>query len=286
MSYAHPEALVDVEWLHDNMDSETIRIIDATYCMPAAATSGHDAFADAHIPGALHLDIDAVANTKSPYAHTFPSLSTFERHASTLGITNDHHVIVYDRANSASAAARVWWLFRCFGHKRVSVLNGGFTAWQRSAMPVQTGEATATPASFEGTFQKSLVWQLQEMRAHFQNNGETQILDVRSPERFAGTAAEPWPVQNTGHMPKALNIPFLDFIDADTGFYKDGEDIRAICDAAQLNIDQPIVCSCGSGVTACVAAVALFLIGHQNAAIYDGSWAEWGNEKGAPIISA
>jgi thiosulfate/3-mercaptopyruvate sulfurtransferase len=211
-----------------------------------------------------------------------PSPEKFAAAVSEMGIGNDDHVVVYDTQGLFSAA-RVWWMFRVFGHDRVSVLDGGLPAWKAAGLPVTDAPPRAKPAQFEARFRPELVADLARMRA-IVAQGDAQILDNRSADRFHMRVPEPRPNVRAGHMPGARSLPMGALLDAD-GRLLPGDALRRVLREANVDPAAPSVCSCGSGVTACIAALALHTLGHDAVAVYDGSWTEWGGRQDTPIES-
>jgi thiosulfate/3-mercaptopyruvate sulfurtransferase len=257
-------------------DNESIRLIDASYAVPGGTAASKAAFEKDHLPGAVFFDTDAIADRSSDLPHMLPSAAEFARTVESLGIGSNDTVVVYDQTGIALAAARAWWMFRVFGQDRVCVLNGGLPAWRKAGQPLESGQANpASPARFEARYRPDLVRGAADMAAQ----GMT-VIDARSAERYAGLVPEPRPGLRQGHIPGSLNIPFASLIGAD-GRLLDGPDL-----AKRLTVPStdPVAVYCGSGLTACVPALAFFVIGKQNVSVYDGSWAEWGQESGHRAI--
>jgi thiosulfate/3-mercaptopyruvate sulfurtransferase len=269
--------LIEPTALNDLIGQPHVRLLDASYAISTAGGTPFDAWLGARIDHAQFFDIDAVADRKSSLPHMLPTPDEFAAAVSALGISNDDHVIVYDQTGIAMAAARVWWTFRVFGHDNVSVLNGGLPAWRAAYLPLNT--EPPRPVAVPGRFTASLRPEMVRSKAQVMDTlrtSETVVVDARSPERFAGLAGEPRPGLRSGHIPGSLNLPFTGLLDPETGGLR-GETALA----PLLSVLEPyedIVSSCGSGVTACVLALAMYRTGRKNVAIYDGSWAEWGQQ--------
>ncbi|MGD8862234.1 MAG: 3-mercaptopyruvate sulfurtransferase [Myxococcales bacterium] len=272
------QALVGTDWLHERLGE--VRVLDGSWHLPSTGRSADAEFADEHIPGAQRFDIDAVADASSSLPHMLPAPEQFAAAVSAMGIGNDDHVVVYDTQGLFSAA-RVWWMFRVFGHERVSVLDGGLPAWKAKGHPVTAELAQITPTRFEARFRPELVADLERVR-DIVADGSAQILDNRSADRFHMRVPEPRPHVRAGRMPGATNLPMGDLLD-EGGRLLRGERLRRVLGEAGVDPTAPSVCSCGSGVTACVAALALYTLGHESAAVYDGSWTEWGSRDDTPI---
>jgi len=257
-------ALITPQDLHVRLSApNTIRLIDASYPprydMPV-------------IGNAQAFDIDAVANHDSPLPHTLPSAEDFAAAVGEMGIGNDDEVIVYDQSGMAMAAARVWWMFRVFGHSNVKVLNGGLPLWHKLGLPLHHPAPPPAPVSYTALLNKDLFVQRDEVLASL-DNPSVVIADARPAERFAGSAADIRPGMPSGHIPGSTSLPYGSLLDPTTGMIRETD---ARIDAILRSSPERIVASCGSGVTAGVIALAFFEAGREDVAIYGGSWAEWG----------
>ena len=262
-------ALISPEELLTKLDS--VKLIDASYGLPPS---------NARIGNAVDFDIDEIADLNSPFDHTLPSPAFFAEKVSQLGISNTDHIVVYDRMGMAVAAARVWWMFRTFGHDNVQVLDGGLPAWIRAGFPLQTKTETLPAAgNFTARFRPELHKKTADILANLTDKNFT-VLDARDAKRYSGEAPEPRPGVESGHIPGALNTPFQSLIDPATGRFKTPEALAA--SLAAVDRTKPVAISCGSGVTACVVAIGLYQLGHKDAAIYGGSWTEWGGNADLP----
>jgi thiosulfate/3-mercaptopyruvate sulfurtransferase len=229
----------------------------------------------------VFFDIDDVAEPGTSLPHMIPTAERFAATMAERGIGNDDRVIVYD-ANGLSSAGRAWWMLRLFGHENVALLDGGLPKWRAEGRPLETVARAIPPRHFTARFDPSLVRAKEAVRANIASALE-QLVDARAAGRFEGTAPETWPGRRSGHIPGSRNVPFDWVTDAQTHQLKSADELHRLFEAAGVRLDRPVVASCGSGVTACALAFALHLIGHPGAAVYDGSWSEWGLPGDTPI---
>ena len=278
-----PESpLVSADWLINHLNAPDVRVLDATWFMPDAGKTGKKAYQAQHIPGARFFDIDDVADTDSTLPHMLPPPEKFASRARKMGLGDGHRIVCYDQ-NGFCASARAWWMFRVMGHDDVTVLDGGFDAWRAAGGPLEDLPPVVTAdRHFTVHMRSDLVRSLDQMKAVSQD-GAMQILDSRSAERFAGAAEEPRPNTRRGHIPGSHNLHYRDLI-ADDGRMKSVDELKALFEKAGIDLARPIVNTCGSGVSASIEALAQAVVGVDDAAVYDGSWAEWGAESaGTPI---
>jgi thiosulfate/3-mercaptopyruvate sulfurtransferase len=283
MTASTKDPLVTTDWLAAHLADPDVRIVDASFKLPGVTPLPKDDYLRAHIPGAVFFDVDAVSDRENPLPHMFPGAAQFGRDVGALGIGNDDAVVVYD-AGGWVAGPRAWWMFRSFGHDKVRVLDGGLKKWIAEGRPTGSGAVSVKPATFKATFDPKRVRTMQEMVANLDNQAE-QVIDARASDRFEGRAAEPRPGLRPGHIPSSRNVPYNRLFDAATGTMKPLSELLAAFSDAGIKLDAPIVTSCGSGVSAAVLTLALYRLGVENPALYDGSWSEWGLPGGPPVAS-
>jgi thiosulfate/3-mercaptopyruvate sulfurtransferase len=281
MPYAHPEALVSTEWLAAHLADPHVRVLDSSFKQPGIAPTAHEDYDAGHIPGAVFFDIDDVAEPGTSLPHMIPSAERFAAKMAERGIGNTDKVIVYD-ANGLSSAGRAWWLLRLFGHDNVALLDGGLPKWKAEGRPLETIVPAIPVRQFTARFDPALVRDKAAVLANAASKRE-QVVDARATGRFDGSAEETWPGRRRGHIPGSRNLSFDQMTNPQTKQLKSAEELRKLFAEAGVALNKPIVTSCGSGVTACALAFGLYLIGHERAAIYDGSWSEWGLPDGPPI---
>ena len=284
MSDAHPDSLVSTQWLAAHLGDAAVRILDCSFKMPGVTPLAADDYRARHIPGSVFFDIDAISDHASPLPHMLPSVADFAAATGRLGIGNDDRVVIYDTAGLVSAA-RGWWMLRAFGHARVAILDGGLPKWLAEGRPVTADIPSPPPRPYTAHFNPALVRDKARIMANLTAKTE-QVLDARTRDRFEGSAAEPWPGRRRGRIPDSLNLPYGKLTDPKTKTVVPVEELRRHFDEAGIEADKPIVTSCGSGVTACVLAFGLYLIGREDVAVYDGSWAEWGLPGATPVATS
>ena len=276
-----PSPLVDTAWLADHLDDPSVRLIDATYFLPDTGRDAAAEYATGHIPGAVFFDIDAIAHPSNPLPHMLPSPELFAEKVGALGIGNDDLVVSYD-SHGLFSAARAWWMFRVFGHDKVAVLDGGLPRWTGDGHAVDDRPVTPAPARFEARFRPELVRSADDVLANLSGGG-ARVVDVRSPGRFEGSEPEPRPECRSGHIPASTNLHYASLIDRETRKLLAPDDLKARFEETGLSGNGPFVASCGSGVTACLFALAKQVAGYDTVAIYDGSWTEWGSRDDLPV---
>jgi thiosulfate/3-mercaptopyruvate sulfurtransferase len=281
MAYANPDALVSTDWLAARLSAPDIRVVDGTYKMPGATPTAAQGYAAQHIPGAVFFDVDEIADTANPLPHMVPDAAKFAAKMRRLGLGDGNKIVVYDSFGLMSAA-RVWWMFRLFGHTDVAVLNGGLPKWLAEGRPVEGLTPASRERHFTARLNTLLVRDKEQVLSNIGSRRE-QLLDARSAARFEGTAPDPWPGRRAGHIPGSLNLDYTTLIDSGTKTVVDSEQLTALFTAAGVDLTRPVIASCGSGVTAGVLAFGLHLLGHRDISVYDGSWAEWGLPGDTPV---
>ena len=273
--------LIECDELERELHAPDLVIIDATWYLPSEDRNARETYLAEHIPGALFFDIDDIAQTNAALPHMMPSPEKFSSRMRKMGIGDGQRIVVYDREGLFSAP-RVWWTFRVMGAQDVSVLNGGLPKWRSEGRPLVMGEPSErTPRHFTSRHNLDLVRDLNDMKALIKDKS-ADVVDARARDRFAGTAPEPREGLRSGHMPGALNVPYGQVINGD-GTLKAADELHAIFSTAGVDPHKPVVTTCGSGITACVLALALSETGHRRTSVYDGSWAEWGANDSLPI---
>jgi len=278
----HTDPLVSCDWLAARLDAPDLRVVDATWFLPSDGRDAKALFAERRIPGAVFFDIDDIADKDTELPHMLPSPEKFASRMKKLGVGDGARVIVYDNQGLFSAA-RVWWSFRVMGHGDVAVLDGGFPAWERAGAPIETGAPNPrTERHFTPRLRTDLVRSLSDMRRALA--GGELVLDARPAARFRGEAPEPRAGLKSGHMPGAKSLPASGLVDAH-GMLRAPTELRGLFAAAGADPTTTAVCTCGSGVTAAIIALALARLGHWDAAVYDGAWAEWGARDDTPVTT-
>jgi thiosulfate/3-mercaptopyruvate sulfurtransferase len=270
--------LVSTDWLADHLSE--VRVVDASWYMPDEKREPAKEFEVAHIPGAVFFDIDGIADHATDLPHMMPTPGAFSRAVGALGIGDGETVVVYDGTGIFSAP-RAWWMLKAMGHRNVKVLDGGFPKWKREGRAVESGAAKPQSKFFTAIPKPAIMRDFDAVMGVVKDKS-AQLVDARSASRFKGEEAEPRAGVRGGHMPGALNVPWRGVLAAD-GTLKPKEELRAAF--AKIDLDQTIVTTCGSGISAAILMLALNEIGAGTVALYDGSWTEWGSRPEAPVVT-
>ena len=268
-----PRTLVSTEWLAAHLNDPDLRILDASWHMPASGRDAKAEYMAEHIPGARFFDIDEISDHRSALPHMAPPPEKFISRLRAMGVGDGHQVVIYDSTGIFSAP-RVWWTFRLMGKLDVAVLDGGLPKWKAEGREIEDLPPVVRDRHMTTQRQAHLVKDVSQV-ASASKLGDWQIVDARGAARFRGEVEEPRPGLRSGHIPGAKNTPFTEVLNAD-GTMKDEAGLRAAFEASGVDLTKPVITSCGSGVTAAILSLALERLGHRDHALYDGSWSEWG----------
>ena len=268
--------LVDTEWLNEKLGDPNMVVFDATWYLPGVQSDARQQYLEEHIPDSLFFDIDDISDLKTDLPHMLPDPKKFSNRMRRLGVGDGMTVVVYDHLDLFSAA-RAWWMFRAMGVEDVYVLNGGMRKWTDENRPVnEYPHRPRIERHFTAVPNTKIIATLDDVKAATAT-GVPQIVDARPKDRFLGTADEPRKGVRRGHIPNSISVPRTTLLNAD-GTLKDNDDLRETFLDAGVDLDKPVITTCGSGITAAIPLLALAQIGHEDHALYDGSWAEWGSD--------
>lgn len=273
------DSLVSTQWLAAEQGAPDLRVIDASWHLPGAGRDARAEYETAHIPGAAFFDLDAISDPDSALPHMMPGEARFAAAMRALGIGARDRIVIYDDS-PLHTAARAWWMLRSFGARDVAILDGGLARWTAEGRPLESGAAAPTPGRFAARLDAARIAGKADVAALI-GAGTYEIVDARSAARFAGAEPEPRPGLASGHMPGARNLPQGVLFNSDNMF-KRGPELRAAFAEAGVDLDRPMVTTCGSGVTAAVLLFGAHLLGKEDVRLYDGSWSEWGADPALP----
>lgn len=281
MKPADKSWLVETEWLSTQLGAPDLVVFDATWYIPGTNTDARQQYLDEHIPNSLFFDIDDISDLSTALPHMLPNPIKFSSRMRRLGVGDGMRIVVYDHLDLFSAA-RAWWMFRAMGLDEVYVLNGGWRKWTDEDRPVdEYPHRPRIERHFTARLNRSLIASLQDVIEATQTNS-AQIVDARPIERFKGIADEPRSGVRRGHIPGAISVPRTALLN-DNGTMKNNDDIKEVFLDAGVDLNKRVITVCGSGITAAVPLLALSQIGHEDHALYDGSWAEWGADNSLPL---
>ncbi len=282
MTYAHPEALVSTEWVAGHLDAPDVRIVDATWFMPGDERDARAIYEEAHIPGAVFFDVDEIADDSTDLPHMLPSPEKFSSRVRKLGLGDGVRIVVYDN-NGFMASHRVWWTFRAFGHADIAVMDGGLQKWLAEGRETEDLPPVPGERHFTARFDNTLVRNRDQVRANI-DSGRELTVDARPAGRFSGETPEPREGLASGHIPGSVSVPVTAVLQPNHfNTMRPADEISAVMADAGVRAGQPVITTCGSGITAATLAFALHLIGRDGVAVYDGSWTDWASHPDSPI---
>ncbi len=277
--------VIATDVLHAALDDPDLVVLDGSWYLGSMGRSAYDEYLAGHVPGALFFDLEAECDPASPTPHMMPSADRLAARMSARGIGTDQRIVVYDASGTMFSAARVRWMLRVAGHPRVAVLDGGLQGWQEAGGELTRTVTARSPSRFVAKPVPGLIRTWRDVRDALAD-GRTQVVDARSPDRFAGAAPEPRPGVRSGHIPGSRSLHYARLVDSGTGHLLPRRVLERLVTDAGLDPARPVIASCGSGVTACAVALAVELLGGGDVPVYDGSWAEWGSRGDLPVGTA
>ncbi len=269
------DALVTTEWLAGELRASDLRIVDATYFLPADDRDPAADYERAHIPGAVFMNLAELADTSADLPMMLPTAEKFASRMQSLGLGDGSRIVLYDDS-PLHTSARAWWMLRTFGAHDVAILDGGLAKWRAEGRDLASGKKQLRHRHFTVWADREGVRNLDQIKANI-DSGAEQVIDARSAARFTGEQADPRPATHAGHIPGSKNLPYGALFDAD-GTWKQGDALRAAFEGAGVDVEKPTITTCGSGITAATLAFGLHLLGNE-AALYDGAWSEYGADR-------
>ena len=278
-----PSTFISAQALSAKLGRPGVVVLDASWYLPGDHRDPQQEYLDQHIPGARFFDIDAIADPEHDCPHMLLSAKDFAESVAALGVGCDTEVVIYDTKGLFSAA-RAWWMFRVYGHHAVEILAEGLPGWLSAGLTTESGRVMAVRAEYDFVPERQSGWlaDLESVRLAMEDD-RTLVLDARSASRFAGDEEEPRPGVRPGHIPGSVNCHYASLLTGDPTRLKSLADLEVVLAPTGALSAESVITTCGSGISACLLALALHELGRSPVAVYDGSWAEWGGRPDCPI---